>query len=130
MNNLLARYAECIFWLARYIERAENLARILDVNETFSRDSRGVQELAVDRPAQRRREALFSAGTSRRPPRTSSTSTCSTAEPDLDRVGDPDPRARTPGTLRPLISTEMWAQINVFHNSCWRSARPTSRRAT
>jgi len=33
---LLARYADCIFWLARYVERAENLARILDVNETFS----------------------------------------------------------------------------------------------
>ena len=29
--------------MARYIERAENLARILDVNETFSRDSRGWQ---------------------------------------------------------------------------------------
>ena len=40
---LLARYADCIFWLARYVERAENLARILDVNETFSRDSRGGQ---------------------------------------------------------------------------------------
>ena len=32
---LLARFADCIFWLARYVERAENLARILDVNETF-----------------------------------------------------------------------------------------------
>ena len=40
---LLARYADSIFWLARYVERAENLARILDVNETFSRDSRGGQ---------------------------------------------------------------------------------------
>jgi len=40
---LLARYADCIFWLARYVERAENLARILDVNETFSRDSHGGQ---------------------------------------------------------------------------------------
>ena len=35
--------AENIFWLARYIERAENLARILDVHATFSRDSRGGQ---------------------------------------------------------------------------------------
>src|SRR5437588_12946068 len=40
---LLARYEDCIFWLSRYVERAENLARILDVNETFSRDSRGGQ---------------------------------------------------------------------------------------
>src|ERR1700736_1284209 len=43
LSSLLSRYAECIFWLARFVERAENLARILDVNETFSRDSRGGQ---------------------------------------------------------------------------------------
>ena len=42
-NPLLARYAECIFWLARYVERAENLARILEVNETFSRDRSGAR---------------------------------------------------------------------------------------
>ena len=40
---MLSRVAEKIYWLARYIERTENLARILDVNETFSRDSRGWQ---------------------------------------------------------------------------------------
>jgi len=32
LSSLLARYAECIFWMARYVERAENLARILDVH--------------------------------------------------------------------------------------------------
>ncbi len=31
------------FWLARYIERAENLARILDADDTFARDSKGGQ---------------------------------------------------------------------------------------
>ena len=30
-----------LFWLARYVERAENLARILDVNETFAARRRG-----------------------------------------------------------------------------------------
>ncbi|MEO1250264.1 MAG: alpha-E domain-containing protein, partial [Pseudomonadota bacterium] len=39
-QTLLSRYAEAAFWLGRYIERAENLARILDVNETFARDDR------------------------------------------------------------------------------------------
>ena len=29
--------------MARYMERAENLARILDVHETFSRDTRGAK---------------------------------------------------------------------------------------
>ena len=59
VTSLLARYAECIFWLARYVERAENLARILDVNETFSRDSRGGQNWLLDRPAELRRGALL-----------------------------------------------------------------------
>jgi len=40
---LLARYARTIFWLARYVERAENLARILETNATFARDRQGAQ---------------------------------------------------------------------------------------
>ena len=30
--------------MARYMERAENLARILEVNETFARDERGAND--------------------------------------------------------------------------------------
>ncbi len=33
----LSRYAEALFWLARYMERIENLARVLDVTDTFVR---------------------------------------------------------------------------------------------
>jgi hypothetical protein len=43
LSKLLSRHAEAIFWMARYVEQAENLARVLDVNETFGRDSRGGQ---------------------------------------------------------------------------------------
>jgi uncharacterized alpha-E superfamily protein len=41
LSSLLARFAENSFWVARYMERVENLARILDVNETFARDAHG-----------------------------------------------------------------------------------------
>ena len=41
MSSLLARHADAVFWLARYIERIESLARILDIHEAFNRDSRG-----------------------------------------------------------------------------------------
>ena len=44
MNSLLARFAENSFWIARYMERAENLGRILEVNETFARDARGTND--------------------------------------------------------------------------------------
>ena len=37
--HLIARHAEATLWLARYMERIENLARILDVTNTFARDA-------------------------------------------------------------------------------------------
>ena len=41
MSSLLSRFAENSFWLARYVQRAENLARILETNETFARNEHG-----------------------------------------------------------------------------------------
>lgn len=38
MPNLLARFAANLFWLGRYLERAEFTARILYTNETYGRD--------------------------------------------------------------------------------------------
>ena len=37
---LLARYAEGLFWMARYLERVENLARLVDVTQTFEAPGR------------------------------------------------------------------------------------------
>ena len=36
---MLSRVADSLYWLARYIERAENTARILDVNLQVTLDS-------------------------------------------------------------------------------------------
>ena len=41
MTRLLSRFADCVFWLARYVERANSLARVLDVNQSYSYDVRG-----------------------------------------------------------------------------------------
>ncbi len=112
---LLSRYADCIFWLARYVERAENLARILDVNETFSRDSRGGQNwrsilqlnsdeprfLAAHGPASGPGVVKFYVVDGDNP--TSILSAIRAAR-------------ESARTLRPLISTEMWVQLNVFYN--------------
>lgn len=38
---MLSRVAESIFWMSRYIERAENVARFVDVNLNLSLDSDG-----------------------------------------------------------------------------------------
>jgi uncharacterized alpha-E superfamily protein len=126
LNNLLARHAESIFWLARQVERANSTARILDVNETFSRNARGehdwesVLRLYGD-------EAGFRAS-GRRP----SADTVihfyvlddSNPNSVLRNVRMARENARA---LRPLISTEMWVQLNGFHNRLSRLRRPDLR---
>ena len=112
---LLSRYADCITWLARYMERVENLARILDVNEVFARDSRGNQNwesivsLFADRERFFARHREATAGT------VLSWYVLDNSNPNsiVSAVRAARENART---LRPLISTEMWVQINVFHS--------------
>jgi len=111
---LLARDAEGLFWMARYLERVENLARLIDVTQSF--ESPGYESEAwfglirINADEKNFSERGFS--------------------PDADHVkrfylldrGNPTSvphnieDARTNArTLRPLMSTEMWRQINVFH---------------
>ncbi|WP_119678608.1 alpha-E domain-containing protein [Indioceanicola profundi] len=114
MAVLLARYAECIFWLARYMERAENLARILDVHETFSRDSHGsknwlpIVELNADR------ERFFQCYTNASAENVVKFYVLDAENPTsiIAAIRAARENARQ---LRPLISTEMWTQINVFY---------------
>jgi uncharacterized alpha-E superfamily protein len=40
MSTMLSRVANCLYWLARYIERADNTARIVDVNLQLLLESR------------------------------------------------------------------------------------------
>lgn len=112
---LLARYADCIFWMARYVERAENLARILDVNATFARDSRGGHDWLpiVQLNADGKR---FLA----RHPEASQNAVLHfyvmDAENPTSIVSALRNAHENARTLRPFISTEMWVQLNVFYN--------------
>jgi uncharacterized alpha-E superfamily protein len=115
MTSLLSRYAECVFWLARYIERAESLARIIEVNASFQRGRPGADNwtwivtLHADEEAFRSRFPTPTA-----------------ADVVQFYVSDPE----NPGSilaaihaarenarsLRSLISTDMWFQLNDFHS--------------
>src|SRR5262249_40117667 len=37
-RSMISRVAEHCFWLSRYLERADNMARVLDVNQTLLLD--------------------------------------------------------------------------------------------
>lgn len=113
--NLLSRYAECIFWMARYMERAENLARILDVHETFARDMKGATNWLAIVQLNGDEKDFYS-----RHERTTAEAVVhyyvfdtqhSNSLLSMLRMSRENARI-----LRPWISTEMWTQINVFHN--------------
>jgi uncharacterized alpha-E superfamily protein len=114
-NPLLARYAECVFWLSRFVERAENLARILEVNETHARDRGGARDwLSIVHINSD--EAAFSSKHAR--PSADAVigfyvTDASNPTSIVSAVANARENART---LRPLVSTEMWVQLNVFHN--------------
>jgi len=121
-SSLLSRYAEAIFWMARYVERAENLARILDVHESFARDSRGahnwtaiVQLYSADGAFAARHEAPT-------PEAVLHFMVLDETHPGslvaIVKAARENARA-----LRPLISTEMWINLNTFYNRV-RALRP------
>jgi uncharacterized alpha-E superfamily protein len=111
-NALLSRVAESIFWVGRYVERAEGTARILDVLVYQALE----QSTAVGDDASRRLLAVMGL-----PP-----------EPDTERTlwrvterltNDPTSRSSIAGALhaarenaravRHVIPVELWEQINA-----------------
>lgn len=110
---MLSRYADNVFWLGRYVERAENLARLLDTHGSFARDPRATGDWeAVIRINSD--EADFFA---RNKQATASAVLYfylidpKTPTSILSSVHGARENART---VRHLISTELWAHINTF----------------
>ena len=115
MSNLLSRFAENSFWMARYVERAENLARILDINETFARDSRGendwlpILKLQCDEDFFLERYRYVDAGNVVR------FYVIDEENPNSIRTSVHAARENA-RSIRHLISLETWTQLNVFYN--------------
>ena len=113
--TLLARFAEEISWMARYMERADNLARLLEVNEVFARDRRGEHnwDAIIDLNADRELFEKQHGATS--PSKTAYFYMLDRDNPNsiISSVRSARENARS---LRPLISTEMWTHLNVFFN--------------
>lgn len=112
---ILARYADASFWLARYMERVEDLARMLEIIATFSLEDpahRNWYSAVQINGDDKRFAAAYPKATS-----------AAVKQFYLQDVGNFSsiPSALFFGrenarTLRPVIATEMWAQINVFYN--------------
>ena len=112
--HLIARHAESTLWLARYMERIENMARILDVANTFARDADDTRNwLSIPRINGDLTEFYKK-----------HTEATQRSVGEFYLLDDDNPTSvqwfiaaarENARTLRALISTEMWLQINVFH---------------
>ncbi len=115
MFSLVSRFAANTFWLGRYLERVENVARILHINETYARDKpegpdwQRVLDLYSD--SERFHEAHEDASAQsvlqfyirdRNNPSSIVSSIVNARE-----------NARS---VRHLISTEMWTHLNIFYS--------------
>jgi len=112
---LLSRYAEALFWLARYMERIENLARVLDVTDTFVRhgaDRSGWRSVIQINADEKRFNELYGEADAESVARFY----LADRENPTSILSSLFAARENARTLRPLISTEMWAQINVFYN--------------
>jgi uncharacterized alpha-E superfamily protein len=111
---LLARDAEGLFWMARYLERVENLARLIDVTQSFESPGHeaeawwGLIRINADE------KNFLSRGFSPDPEHVKRFYLLDRGNPTSIPANLEDARTNA-RTLRPLMSTEMWRQINVFH---------------
>ncbi len=116
MTKLLSRFAECLFWLGRQVERANALTRVLDVNQSYSFDAHGGHNWDVLLRLYEQEEHFRQ--------RIGAVSPAAVLFYHLLDEGNPSSvrssitQARENArTLRPLISTEMWTQLNGFHQT-------------
>jgi len=114
-SSLVARFAANTFWLGRYLERTENLARILHINETYARDKpegpdwQRILDLHSD--SERFHENHEDA---------SALSVLHFYILDRDNpssiVSSVISARENARSIRHLISTEMWTHLNIFYS--------------
>ncbi len=111
---LLARYAEGLFWMARYLERVENLARLVDVTQNFEAPGREAESWFALVRINADEENYFKQGRTIDAEQVKHFYLLDAANP-TSIPASLDAARTNARKLRPLISTEMWMQLNVFH---------------
>ena len=113
---MLSRIAESLYWIGRYIERAEDTARLLDVHyHLLLEDRRADEAVGVPRAARRdgRRRPTRSAP-SPTPPRSPRSSRRTSPSRGRSRARSAR-RGRTPAARARRISSELWETLNTTH---------------
>ncbi len=115
MSSLVARFAANTFWLGRYLERTENVARILHINETYARDK-------PEGPDWQRVLDLYSESKQFHKNYKEANAQSVLQFYVLDRdnpssiVSSVINARENARSVRHLISTEMWTHLNIFYS--------------
>jgi uncharacterized alpha-E superfamily protein len=115
-KHLIARHAGSALWLARYMERIENLARLLDVTKTFAGDAEGGRNWLSLLRINGDQAAFFAKHAAPEAASVAQFYLLDAENPTTVRTSIRYARENA-RTLRALISTEMWLQINVLHGA-------------
>jgi uncharacterized alpha-E superfamily protein len=114
VSSLLSRYAESGFWMARYFERAESLARIMETQTSFQRgrvDSSWAWIVALYSDEKAFGKAF---------PEPTAENVIHYYMAYIDNPGSVQSSIRSARenarALRPMLSTDMWSQLNDFYN--------------
>ena len=113
-KHLIARHAGSSLWLGRYMERIENLARLLDVTKTFAGDVEGGRNWLSLLRINGDQAVFFAKYAAPEAASVAHFYLLDTENPTSVQSSIRCARENA-RTLRALISTEMWLQINVFH---------------
>lgn len=113
LNNLLSRYGECMMWLARYMERIENLARLLEVTESFVRGPDGQPGWDTILQINSDEDCFYTRHQSVTEEDVIAFYVTEKENPNSIKAMAHAVRENA-RAVRPLISTEMWMQLNVF----------------
>jgi uncharacterized alpha-E superfamily protein len=119
---MLSRVAESMFWMSRYVERAENIARFIDVNQNMALDDHAAAQwapLVAITGDQAWFDERYQSATRDNVQR------FLIIDPDypnsiLSCVRQARENART---IREVISVDMWQEINAFHHFMERHAK-------
>ncbi len=115
MPNLLSRFASDVFWLARYMERAEALARLIDITKTYAGTETSGEKweriLRICGDLEQYRESHSDADA------TSILAFYLLDDKNPTSVAYSVRMARENARgARHLISTELWTHLNMLHN--------------
>ena len=109
---MLSRVADSLYWMSRYLERAEHTTRLLDVNLNLMLDESATS-------AERRWQRVLQALGKPKDIEVDGRSVCADADADLrhaeqgvDRCRASLQRGRTARHVREQISTEQWQRLN------------------